>query len=287
MAAPPEETRRRPRSRLFFAVVLALVGSLIFNVVTVRELVVYRERQPPEAPFKTGVCTGSGLVAQFRFDEIHGRTTPNAAGGVPGILRTKVAPISRFLFGDARLVEGKVGKAVELRARQWIAAGNNDCFTTDALSLAAWIWQETDDPRDTEVPTIMAKSHWPFDGWWLASTTKGFQKESRFIDVGIAWGSGYTHVESGYQLPLKEWHHVAVALDNPRHEAQFYVDGKPWGPRQTGVPAWVTNWDHELLIGDYDGSCRWPWYGKLDDVRVYNRLVTAEEVAAMVQRSPP
>jgi hypothetical protein len=279
--------RAKKRRLLPIAAAIVLGASLALNVAALRQLVAYRHLQPPEASYRAGVCPDRGLVAHFAFDEIHGRSTPNAAGPVPGTLHTAVAPLTRFLYGDARLVPGRVGQALELRARQWVAAGNNDCFTSDQISLAAWIWQETDDPRDTEVPTIVSKSHWPVDGFWLATTTKGLQKESRYLDLGIAWGSGYAHVESGYLLPLREWHHVAVAMDNTRHEVQFYVDGKPEGPLHEHVPAWLTNWDHELLVGDYDGSCRWPWYGKLDDVRVYNRVVTAGEVATIYRGTGP
>jgi len=44
------------------------------------------------------------------------------------------------------------------------------------------------------------------------------------------------------------------------------------------VNKWLTNWNHDMFIGGYDGSGRWPWFGKLDDVRYYNTILTPEEI---------
>jgi hypothetical protein len=59
--------------------------------------------------------------------------------------------------------------------------------------------------------------------------------------------------------------------------------GHPFGPVHTSVPAWLTNSDHDLLVGEYDGSCRWPWVGKIDDLRIDNRTLGAEEVLALYE----
>jgi len=38
------------------------------------------------------------------------------------------------------------------------------------------------------------------------------------------------------------------------------------------------NWNHDLFIGDYDGSGRWPWDGKLDEARYYNKILSKEDI---------
>ena len=107
------------------------------------------------------------------------------------------------------------------------------------------------------------------------------QGHDRYIDFGIAWGSGFTHVEAGYQLPLREWHHVVASLDDAARTGRFFIDGKPFGDMKTNVPRWLVNWDHDLFVAEYDGSGRWPWKGKLDDVRIYNRALSATEVTQL------
>jgi hypothetical protein len=175
-----------------------------------------------------------------------------------------------------RAVQGISGTAVEFNGRQWLAAGNNDCFTSDRFTIAVWIWLD----EGGTVPTIVGKSAWPENGWWLMTTTRGIQAEDHYLDLGLLWPGGRAHVESGYRVPLREWHHVVVTVDNERHEVQFFVDGKSVS-RRTGVPAWHVNWDHELVIGDYDGSTRWPWIGKIDDLSFYNYVLSDEECRAL------
>ena len=71
---------------------------------------------------------------------------------------------------------------------------------------------------------------------------------------------------------------MAFSFDNEAHEVRFYVDGVPRGDVHRDVPTMRVNLTHPLVIGDDDGSGRWPWEGRLDDVRVWNRIVDDGEV---------
>lgn len=257
---------------------VALAG--VFFMVTTYYLTLssysqYRE-EPPISLANPDKCSVDGLVAHWKLDEVVDGTTPDSSGQQNvGRFKYWFRDRTRIVFGAPQVVKGVGGNGLEFKGRQWISGGNNSCFTTETFTISAWVWQERD---DMEIPTIMAKSSWPFyDGWWLCSTTQGV----RDIDVGIAWGNGFTHVKSGYQLPLREWHHIAVSMDNTRHEAQFYIDGKIFGAKHTNVPNWLVNWNHDLFLGEYDGSGRWPWFGKLDDVRFYNKILSNEDAQAI------
>jgi hypothetical protein len=246
----------------------------------IRRHILHLQYQPPTTELNNKACDTTGLVGYWQFDSVLNDGTPDASNlDHHGVLKMKGLQLSRLIFGYPKLVDGKVGRALEFSGKQWVSVGNDQCFVAEQSTLAAWVWQESDDEQRVPVPTIMAKSSWPTNGWWLCSTTQGIQAASRYIDLGIAWGNGMTHVESGYRLPLKEWHHIAVTLDNLSHQAQFYIDGKAFGTLHVNVPHWLTNRDHDLFVGEYDGSGRWPWVGKLDEVRIYNRVLTAAEIA--------
>jgi hypothetical protein len=232
-----------------------------------------------------GKCSFTGLVAHWTFDD----DTPgvmkdhSAAGNHAG---HRVAPgvLAAQRYGKATRVDGRVGGALEFSGRHWLSAGNNDCFSSDVVTVAAWVWQADDQGI---VPTIAAKGAWPYNGWWLCTTTQGIMAtQTRMLDFGIAAGADKYHVSSGYQLPLREWHHVVASLNNRTHEAEFFIDGKRFGERHTQVPTWHINWNHDLFIGEYDGSGRWPWRGRLDDVRVYNTQLSAQEVAQLFAAFP-
>jgi hypothetical protein len=261
--------------------ILATLASLFFMATTSFLTLRYYQRyriDPPTSTPNSEKCPVDGLVAHWKLDESIDGISPDSSGQ-HNHARFKYwfNDLTRFVFGAPKVINGINGNGLEFKGRQWITGGNNSCFTAEQFTISAWVWQERD---DMEVPSIMSKGSWPYDGWWLCSTTPGI----RDIDVGIGYGSGFTHVKSGFQLPLKEWHHIAVSMDNIKHEAQFYIDGKI-GVKRTGVPKWLTNWNHDLFLGEFDGSGRWPWYGKLDDLRFYNKVLSSEEAQAIY--TPP
>lgn len=268
------------------ALVLLALGCAGFAFLALRmarRFYEYQGGNPPISLFRKDRCKQPGLVGHWKFDEVRGRMTPDSSsahndgtlGVTPGLFAEWRTPFSK-------VVDGKVGKALDFPSKQWVSAENSACFATEQFTVAAWVL--LDDPG--VVPTVISKSAWPYNGWWLCTTTMNPQGRERFVDFGISWGSDFTHVESGYQLPLHEWHHIIASLDNINQEAQFFIDGKP-GKKQTNVHKWLVNWDHDLFIGDYDGSGRWPWKGKLDDVRFYNKTLTEPEALAISNAGAP
>ena len=262
------------------ALALLLLGSLALNYAVVRDLRLNAEPTPARADFVAGRCSAPSLVGHWRFED-----SPSAGGqvasdesGYSNHARLEVAkrPLARLRYSPPAQVPGVDGRAVEVSGRQWLGAGNNDCFTAERFTVAVWIWLD----EVGNVPTNVGKSAWPHNGWWLMTTTRGIQAEDRYLDLGLAWPGGTTHVKSGYQVPLRQWHHVVVTVDNQQRQVQFFVDGKLVS-RHADVPRWQINWDHELVIGDYDGSARWPWLGKIDDLRFYTHVLTEEECRAL------
>ncbi|HEX2825671.1 MAG TPA: LamG domain-containing protein [Burkholderiales bacterium] len=262
------------------ALALLLLGSLALNVVIVQDLRVNAEPTPARSDFVAGKCSAPSLVGHWRFESL-----PDAVGdmaiddsGYSNHARLEVArlPLSRLRYSPPAQAAGIDGRAVEVSGRQWLGAGNSDCFTTERFTVAVWIWLD----EVGNVPTIVGKSAWPHNGWWLMTTTRGIQADDRYLDLGVAWPGGTAHVQSGYQVPLREWHHVVVTVDNLQREVQFFVDGKLVS-RHTDVPRWHVNWDHELVIGDYDGSARWPWIGRIDDLRFYNHVLSEADCVAL------
>ena len=245
----------------------------------------YRHSNPPvrTCSVKQVKNPGSGLVSYWSFDNMYDDKVEDKSGNKntgrieSSINRHFIRKMIKsyfdvdYILGTHRIVEGVKGNAIRINGRQWIAGGNIDAYNTNTFTVSVWVWRDND---KYSVPTIMAKGSWPyFDGWWL--TTK---PEERGIDMGIAWGTSFEHIESGYELPLKEWHHVAVTMNNDDHEIQFFIDGMPYGEKHENVHEWFVNWNHELFVGDFDGSGRWPWHGKLDEVRYYNRILDKEEI---------
>lgn len=91
------------------------------------------------------------------------------------------------------------------------------------------------------------------------------------------------HSRSAY--PAGTWHHLVGVVDHEQRSTRLYVDG-----RQVGSLTWTTNgppFDHEdqtWKIGinrPSGGPARWAAAGVIADVRIYQRALGADEVAAL------
>jgi hypothetical protein len=233
---------------------------------------------------------GDSLVVHYTFDTVEGYRTPDLSGhanaGQLGSLFENSRLFLKFPhqlreFALPGRVAGRNGSALDFNGKNWVQGGNNRCYTTDQFTVAAWVWRDsTPAPKagDYLVPTIAGKSNWPASGWWLCT-----KPNTNFLDMAISLGPKITHVHSGYEIPANEWHHIAVTVDKAADEIDFYVDGKLFGDKHTQVAKWLTNWDQNLFIGDYDGTARWPWFGRIGDFRYYRTRVNPEEIHAIYQ----
>ncbi len=79
-------------------------------------------------------------------------------------------------------------------------------------------------------------------------------------------------------IPLGEWHHIAFTYSATDGEVVFYFDGLRDGisARTPGQPAYMG----ERIIGGWNGA-RW-LEGLLDDVMIYNRILSPEEIGEMI-----
>lgn len=262
--------------RLASLLVLVSTGSGCVIWFLVDRHLNYLIQNPPLALPERSDPLGSGLVAHWKMDEVReGKVLDASSNGLHGRVRRQF----KFpLFSKPSVTDGVNGKALLFKGRQWVEAGNKPCFAAEQFTVTAWVWRQREElkPEANVVPTIIAKSTWPSSGWWLCADFNSLN-----IDMGISYGEGFTHVKSGYALPFEEWHFIGVTMDNLNHEVQFFVDGEPYGERIRGVKTWVTNWDRALFIGEYDSTCRWPWLGKIGDVRFYNVILSPKEISGI------
>lgn len=82
--------------------------------------------------------------------------------------------------------------------------------------------------------------------------------------------------ESDTQIPLNEWHHIAVTFDGSL--IKFYLDGCPDGQTVLAVPLVPNN--NALRIGvDLPGGDEY-WDGKIDEVKIWNKSLSASHIFA-------
>jgi len=109
----------------------------------------------------------------------------------------------------------------------------------------------------------------------------------RYTGGGIAgWWYNGSFWQSGLWASMavgSGWHHVAFTFDDPSDTGVIYLDGAV-GATRTGITTSITYTQgassvigrHGNPPGDYDFT------GLIDDVRIYNRVLTATEIATLL-----
>ena len=107
------------------------------------------------------------------------------------------------------------------------------------------------------------------------------------IGNGTAWLNTAVDVPTaqGGALTIGEWHHIAYVIDDAGDTARLYVDGAlATTIAVTGTPLFMKA-GQELRIGSsYPTEFM---HGQIDDVRIYNRVLSEAEVAGLVGRTGP
>jgi len=214
-----------------------------------------------KAAYDYSPASDPNLVAWWRLDDRSGSSARDSSGNDNhGTLR-----------GDPQWTTGKIGGALDFDGDgDYVDCGNPDMFNfNEQITASAWI-------NLRSVPgssrAVVAKGE---DGWRLALTrsTSGFE----FAIAGKSFG--YPGTLSGSQVAFGEWHHVCGTYDG--ETIRIYVDGQVDGTRDyaRGI---ATN-DLNLFIGDNPQWTGRFWDGLIDDVFVFSRALSDDEIRAVMQ----
>ncbi|MDP2933123.1 MAG: LamG domain-containing protein, partial [bacterium] len=166
--------------------------------------------------------------------------------------------------------DGKHGQAGNFNGSDdYVNAGNAASLNiTDAITISAW------------VKTNMTNEGYILNKFDNSQGTGGYAiavGRASAGDFGYAVGGGadYFH-SSGKKINDNIFHHVAVTHIGT--VITFYVDGVFIKTATHAVPA---SWSGNLGIGYSPKTGIYFFNGLIDDVRVYNRALSADEVAAL------
>jgi hypothetical protein len=206
----------------------------------------------------TTLPPSSGLVAAYAFSEGAGTTAADVSGhGNHGTVSGAAWAAGRM--GAALAFDG-VDDAV-------IVPDRASLDLTAALTLEAWIspsvlsgWRVIVDKTTTGLPSNY------YLGLYGDEVAFGFY-------AGGAWRD---HVTSGVDLPANAWTHVAATFDDAADRVRIYVNGVlRLSAVELGRP--VANAE-QLRIGI--GFANEAFAGRIDEVRVYDRALTASQIQA-------
>jgi glucose/arabinose dehydrogenase/PKD repeat protein len=199
----------------------------------------------------------NSLVAAFGFDEVSGSTVVDASGRGSG----------GTISGASRTAAGKFGGALSFDGvDDWVTVADSASLDlSGAMTLEAWVrpgalsgWR-----------TVLLKetsNHLAY-GLYAASGAGGSPPQ------GVI---GESSVDGSQGLLLNTWAHLATTWDGGTW--RLFVNGVQVGVRQFSGS--IPQSAQPLRIG---GNAVWgdEWFqGQIDEVRVYNRALSAAEIAA-------
>ena len=217
------------------------------------------------APPPTG-----GLVAGYAFDASAGTTAADAsASGITGTLAN-----------GAGWAGGKYGNAVALAGDDDVVSlGNPTALRlTGSMTISAWINSAAFPGDDAAVVSKRG--------------TGGFQLDTtidtgpRVIGFKLTTGAGGSMFRYGATaMQANTWYHITGVYDATARTMHVYLNGVlDDGPLQGTVAADQQDSPQNVVIGQRPNWAGFGFNGRIDDVRIYNRALTAAEVLADLGR---
>jgi len=219
---------------------------------------------------RAALAAPAGLAGFWRFDEGSGAVARDSSGkNHHG--RISGAAYVRRGKGYALRFDGEKG-AVRVEAAPDLIIGSTGTvslwFKPGELQGGLFSW--TVGGRGNRKPIFFA-----FD------TRTDWGMPHADLRLWIGDGSNH-HTESFPAPPQGEWSRLALVIDHRR--VVYYRDGAPEAVASLPAIA-VDGKDSPLVVGTYAGMGKATLKGLIDDVRVYNRALSASEVLAEYRRA--
>lgn len=212
-----------------------------------------------------GAAPTPGLLAHWKMDDAAGLTAVDSVGSNDGTLENGPGWVVGRLDGALRFDGGN----------DYVAAPHQaDLSLTAQMTFIAWANTNNNSGGyksivAKDIPGNGASNYW--FGMWNDELVFGFWASGGFRSVrtlgaGISEGS---------------WTHLAASFDNATDDVRLYVNGTEvlagslaWEPTAETADLWIGH----SVDGEY-------WDGMLDDVLIYERVLSAGEIAAL--STPP
>jgi hypothetical protein len=197
------------------------------------------------------------LVAYYPFN---GNANDESGNNHHG--RVKGAYLTKDRFGKSRSAYFFDGK------NDYISIRNNYSLrmtSNDNLTISFWVYRQSTPIYPTNVQVVLAKGPDGVKNGYLFS-----------------WAGGTFIVNKSrrYQLfkklKTKRWYFITGVIDNRTKTLKYYVNGKLVATKS--IPTRLTGNYHSLMIGRNPGSPRASFYGKVDDIRIYKRILSSREI---------
>jgi len=206
----------------------------------------------------------NGLISHWSFDETSGTTASDPVSGNDGILQGGM--------GDANWVAGQVGNALNFDGTNDFvnmgdpSNGSLDFGDKDDFSIAGWV-----NNSETGPGRLVGKKAGTGSAVGYLASINSLGVLSLSVD-----STGNYNLTSLTNLSANTWYHF-VFLWDADGIAQLYINGVlDTNGASTAAVGDISNAQPFRLGAESDGES--PFQGQLDEVRIYNRALSSQEV---------
>jgi hypothetical protein len=180
------------------------------------------------------------------------------------------------LMNGPTWVPGRIAGALRFDGvDDYVLVPHNDSLLPTGNEVTVSVW-------------INAERHTgPNNATWQGILSKGddprlyslYTEASGVLHFSTGPSGAFVGTLSTGQVPLHEWVHVVAMVSGGQHV--YYINGQPAGTSGSGatLPAGSTS---PLNIGRTPGETDREFLGMIDDVRLYDRALTADEIKKLI-----
>lgn len=217
----------------------------------------------------------NGLIAEYLFsgnaNDTSGNFLNGTVNGSPSLVADRKGNLnSAYLFHSA--------------SSDFINIPDNNLldFTT-AFSISLWIYKAA---LNTD-QTLIAKWDIATQGCFALQTSNLSSSDLKiFIASSLTDGGSNYALTSTMGLVINTWQHIVVVYDGTQasgsNRIKFYKNAVfiPNG-QTTGIAPSLINCSASLKIGKFGGALTRYFNGNIDDIRLYNRVLTQDEITLL------
>jgi len=176
----------------------------------------------------------------------------------------------------------------------YVDCGNGSSLDiTNAITISMWIYKTADNNYMAPVSRTDSTFTDPFKGWNFAfrQLSAGGNLYFFYYDKNGNSNLYQTSIDASSYV-LNGWHHITTSfIFGSGVAGKVYIDGimktANWGVGNGTVG--INSLTHPILIGlnkgGSGGALQHQFAGSIDDVRIYNRALSADEIQALYSSS--
>jgi len=217
------------------------------------------------------VATASSAAQSYwKTDETVGAVANDSNGNCDGTLQNSPA-----------WATGRIGGGLILTGtNQFVSVTNDASLNISTGDFSASLWFQRSNNAVTNNRLLYKGA---------SDTTEiGYAVSGSNTALMLLLSNGVTRITTTCAIPsLDQWHHFAFTVNRSSGKAKLYMNGVY--QTELNISAYsggdISN-TRDLLIGAANSSGWLAWPGKVDDIRIYKRVLSADEVVRLYSATP-